>query len=125
MAIKGTGIDIAEISRINNAVMKRPSFINRVFTVLEISYFNSRGNNPCHIAGNFAAKEAVLKALGTGLRDMDWKDIEIARDSLGKPSVMLYGGARIIADNKGIKYIHISISHGVDYAVAQAIAEGD
>lgn len=125
MAILGTGIDIIEIQRIKKAVDRNGKFLNKVFTSGESDYFDSRRNNPCHIAGAFAAKEAVLKALGTGLRDIDWKDIEILRDTLGKPHVALYNSALVLASNLGIKNIHISISHSRDYAVAHAVAEGE
>lgn len=124
MPIIGTGIDIIEISRIDRAVNRSSRFLDRVFTDREISYFKETGNKPCHIAGTFAAKEAVLKALGTGLKEMSWKDIEITRDSMGKPSVTLYKNAEIIALSIGIRQIHISISHGRDHAIAGAIAEG-
>lgn len=124
MAILGTGIDITEIDRIKKAVGRNSKFLDKVFTVSEIDYFTYKKGNPCHIAGNFAAKEAVLKALGTGLRDINWKDIEVSRDELGKPCVMLYNNAFVIAQKIGIERIHLSISHGRDYAVAQAVAEG-
>lgn len=124
MMILGTGIDIIEIERIKNAINRNNKFLEKVFTSEEINYFISRNNNPCHIAGAFAAKEAVLKVLGTGLRDMEWRDIEIIRDSLGKPAVLLHRGAAHIAEEKGIKSVYISISHSRDYAIAQAIAEG-
>jgi holo-[acyl-carrier-protein] synthase len=123
MAILGTGVDIIEIGRIENAI-KNPAFVNRVYTANEIEYFASRGGNPCHAAGNFAAKEAVLKALGTGLRDIGWKDIEILRDTLGKPFVILYGSAKSMAEEAGIKSVHVSISHSRGNAIAQAIVEG-
>lgn len=125
MSIIGTGIDIVEISRIARVMDRTERFVSRVFTSSEIDYFNSRGNGPSHVAGAFAAKEAVLKALGTGLRGMEWKDIEIARDGNGRPDVNLYNGARTLAVGLGICKIHISISHERDYAVAQAVAEGD
>jgi len=125
MDIIGVGIDIIEIERIENALCRNARFLDRVFTPLEISYFKSRNDNACHIAGTFAAKEAVLKALGTGLRGIEWKDIEIKRDVSGKPAVFLYKNAALAAESAGIKNIHISISHSRDYALAQAIAEGE
>jgi len=124
MAILGTGIDIIEIDRVKKAVARSSKFLDKVFTKNEIDYFTSRNGNPCHIAGNFAAKEAVLKALGSGLKDINWKDIEVFRDELGKPNVKLFDNAGVIADKAGIKKIHLSISHGRDYAIAQAVAEG-
>jgi holo-[acyl-carrier protein] synthase len=126
MAIVGTGIDIIEINRIGDIVEKSPRFLDRVFTPDEIEYFYSRGPlNPCHIAGTFAAKEAVLKALGTGLRGMRWKDIEISRKSSGKPGVILHGNAMVLAQKLNIYKMHISISHGKEHAIAQAVAEGE
>ncbi|KPU43403.1 holo-[acyl-carrier-protein] synthase [Oxobacter pfennigii] len=124
MSIKGTGIDIIEIERIKNAADKNSTFLIKVFTMAEIEYFREKKLSPMNIAGNFAAKEAVLKALGTGLREMGWKDIEIMRDELGKPFVVLCNNALNIAKSRGIDTIHISISHCRDYAVAQAVAEG-
>lgn len=123
--IKNTGIDIIEIERIKNAVSKRPRFMEKIFTEEEREYFSLRGNNICHIAGTFAAKEAVSKALGTGINRFDWNDIEIRRDKNGKPEAFLYGNAAGIAENKGIKHIHISISHSRDFAIAFAVAEGE
>lgn len=123
MAVLGIGIDIIEIERIDKAI-KNKRFKDRVFTEHEIEYFDSRGGSPCHAAGNFAAKEAVLKALGTGLSGIAWKDIEILRDRLGKPYVILHGSAKSIACAAGIREILLSISHSREYAIAQAAAEG-
>ncbi|WP_053955312.1 holo-ACP synthase [Inediibacterium massiliense] len=120
--MKGIGIDIIEIDRISNAMNKNDKFLQRVFTKKEIKYFVSIDYRKNTIAGNFAAKEAVMKSLGTGLRNFKWIDIEIERDHLGKPFVKLYNGAKEIADQKGIKEIMITISHSRDYAVAQALA---
>lgn len=125
MGIAGTGVDIIEIYRIKKAAGRSNKFVNMIFTPDEIRYFELRHNNPCHLAGNFAAKEAVLKVLGTGLRDIKWKDIEVVRDDAGKPDVRLYGRAALKARELGIKHIHLSISHSRDYAVAVAVGEGD
>lgn len=125
MGIIGTGVDIIEIERIDRAVSRSGRFMDIVFTAGEREYFKSRGNKPCHIAGNFAAKEAVVKSLGTGFRGMRWQDIEITRDSLGKPLTLLHGEAAAAAERAGILAIRISISHSRDYAVAVAVAEGD
>lgn len=125
MAIINTGIDIIEIERIKNAVERSSKFLDKVFTHDENSYFKSRNNSVCHIAGTFAAKEAVSKALGTGFSVFGWKDIEVKRDSKGKPFVSLHGHAKELAFSAGIICIHISISHSRDYAVAVAVAEGD
>ncbi|WP_129598200.1 holo-ACP synthase [Anaerophilus nitritogenes] len=120
--MKGIGIDIIEIDRISNAICKNDKFLQRIFTKKEIEYFLSIDYRKNTIAGGFAAKEAVMKSLGTGLRNFKWIDIEIDRDHLGKPVVNLYNGAQEIADHKEIKEIMVSISHSRDYAVAQAVA---
>ncbi|WP_084281012.1 holo-ACP synthase [Alkaliphilus transvaalensis] len=123
--IKGIGIDIIEIERIKEAIEKKGKFLQRFFTEAEIEIFIAKNNKPSTIAGFFAAKEAVVKALGTGFRDMKWKDIEVAQDHLGKPYIKLHNNSRNIAYSKGIEEIMISISHSRFNAVAQAIAIGN
>ncbi len=119
--IKGTGIDIIEIERISKAI-ENQKFLERIFTKNEIKYFNTINNNIYTIAGSFASKEAVVKALGTGVRGFKWIDIEIVRNELGKPMVVLYRNAKKIAEENEITKIELSISHCKEYAVAQAIA---
>ncbi|WZL72178.1 holo-ACP synthase [Clostridiaceae bacterium 35-E11] len=120
--IKGIGIDIIEIERITNAIDKNEKILQRIFTHRETDYFMKIGYSVNTIAGNFAAKEAVMKALGTGLRNFKWTDIEIYRNDLGKPFVMLYNNAKDIATQKEIQEVLITISHSKNYAVAQALA---
>lgn len=121
--IYGIGTDIVEIDRIKKAVERYPGFVNRIFSIDEIVYLQSKALNPQHIAGGFSAKEAVLKSIGTGLRNFKWKEIEIIRDSKGKPFVRLNGKAKDYADNNYIGDIHITISHSRNYATATAVAE--
>lgn len=123
LAIKGIGIDMIEIKRIDMAIKKNNRFINRIFTVREIQYFSDCNWSINTIAGNFAAKEAVMKALGTGLRGFKWTDVEIMRDNMGRPCVLLNNSAKAFAERTGIINISISISHCKDYAVANAFAE--
>jgi NAD(P)H-hydrate epimerase len=123
MHIVGVGVDLVYIKRIDNILKRKGKFLNRVFTEDEVKYFNSRGNNSNHVAGNFAAKEAVVKSLGTGFSKMGWKDIEVLRDDHGKPYVNLYGNAYSVASTQNIKNIHISITHDGEYAAAYAVAE--
>ena len=120
--IKGLGIDIIEISRVKRAITRNSRFIDKVFTPEEIKLFQERNYPYNTIAGFFAAKEATVKALGTGIRNLQWKDIEVKKDPEGKPFIKLYNNARDIAYSKNIKDIHLSISHSKEYAVAQAIA---
>lgn len=121
--IIGIGTDIVEIDRINKAIKRTPNFINKLFTKKEIEYFISRKMRPEFIAGKFAAKESVAKALGTGFRKFGFRDIEIDKDELGKPLVLLSGGAKEIADKFGDYKLHLSISHGRENAIAYAILE--
>ncbi len=122
--IIGIGTDIIEIKRIENAVNRTHEFLNRIFTSSEINYIKSRKFNPQNIAGNFAAKEAISKALGTGISGIRWKEIEIIRKANGAPVVVLYNNALKYSDDKGIIKINVSISHSQEYAIAFAIAEG-
>jgi holo-[acyl-carrier protein] synthase len=121
--ILGVGIDIVEIRRIKNAMESNDRFLERIFSSAELEYLKSRNLRPEYVAGRFAAKEAVAKALGTGFRGFDFKDIEIDRTTLGKPIVILKGKAKLIAKKEGQYNIHLSISHGEDSAVAYAILE--
>lgn len=123
--IVGLGCDIIEIERIARAI-KRESFIQRVFTAKEAAYCQSRGQQAAaSFAARFAAKEAVLKALGTGLREGSLQEIAVANDALGKPLVQLSGHFAALSRQLGVKNIQISLSHSRDFAVAYVIMEDD
>lgn len=122
--ILGIGVDIVEIGRMRKAVAKE-AFVKRVFTEAEAAYCRSRRAGMAEsFAGRFAAKEAVLKAFGTGLREGRLLDIEIVNDELGCPKLLLYGAFRDMAEARGLKHAWISISHAREHAVAQCIFEG-
>jgi holo-[acyl-carrier-protein] synthase len=121
--IFGIGTDIIEIDRVKKALQRNPRILNRLFTKYEIDYFKSRNMNIQHIAGGFSAKEAVVKALGTGISGFCWKDVELLRGTSGKPMVKLYNKAKEIAVKNKISNIFISISHSQGYAMATAVAE--
>ncbi|MTK12113.1 MAG: holo-ACP synthase [Clostridiaceae bacterium] len=123
--IIGVGVDIVEIRRIKEAISKHANFIDRMFSKNEIEYLKSRNLRPEFVAGRFAAKEAVAKALGTGFSGFEFKDIEIDRTAAGKPLVVLKGKAKLMAQKYGDYKIHISISHGIDNAIAYAVMEVD
>ena len=123
--ISGIGVDIVEIRRIKDAISKHANFIDKMFSKNEIEYLKSRNLRPEFVAGRFAAKEAVSKTLGTGFSGFEFKDIEIDRTSAGKPIVVLKGKAKMIAQKHGNYKIHLSISHGVDNAIAYAVMEVD
>ena len=111
--IVGIGTDIVEIVRIARMIERHGDlFLNRVFTQEEVRYCQRRKNSYQHYAGRWAAKEAVLKALGTGWRrGISWRDIEVRNEAGGRPIIALYGGARDIFQERGIRELLISISH--------------
>lgn len=119
----GLGTDIVEVSRIKKAI-ENQKFLERVYTEKEQKYCGGRGNSgAASFAGRFAAKEAVLKAFGTGLRDGKLTDIEIVNDELGCPKLNLYGFFREKANEMGVTNSLVSISHCKEYATAQCIME--
>lgn len=124
MSIFGIGTDIVECLRIAQMIERHGElFIGRVYTDHEIQYCQSRKQATQHFAGRWAAKEAVLKALGTGWRrGISWRDVEVRNERSGAPSVVLYGGARDYCDEVGIGRVLLSISHCRSHATAYAIA---
>jgi len=124
--IIGCGIDLVKIERLEKIIKKwGDNFIFSIFTSLEKEYCEKKkGNKYQSYAGKFAAKEALLKALGLGLRKANWKDIEIKNDKLGQPIIETSGKLKNIASAKGISKYFISISHTKEYAIAQVILEG-
>ena len=123
--IIGVGIDLVEIDRIKAAIAKQ-AFITRVFTVKEQAYCESRkAGRVASYAARFAGKEAVLKALGTGLIKGTWQEIEILPNDLGAPVVQLSGIFAGIAAEKNIRELAISLTHTRQYAAAQVVCWGD
>jgi holo-[acyl-carrier protein] synthase len=120
------GTDICSVERIRNAYERYgEKLLDRILTGNEKHYVKGRGKRLVEsLAGRFAAKEAVGKALGVGLRGVAWKEIEIGRSPSGEPSVVLHGRADKIARHLQISQIAISISHERDYAIALAVASG-
>jgi holo-[acyl-carrier protein] synthase len=115
-----SGIDIIEVGRIDRAILRHGQrFFDRFFTSQEI--IDSRGHTPA-LAARFAAKEAVAKALGTGIGEIGWKEIEVRLDSRRKPELHLHGRADLLATEKALRAWSISLSHTHDHAVAIAIA---
>ena len=124
MKIIAHGIDLVSLKRISSMVKKHEEhFLARVYTEKEIAYAGSNKKRIERLAGRFAAKEAVLKLIGTGLRGkMSWKDIEVVNDDLGRPVVAISGEVKAVADKHGIEQITISITHTADLAMASAVA---
>ncbi|ENK1244357.1 holo-ACP synthase [Clostridium sporogenes] len=122
--IYGIGTDITEIKRIEKATTRNKNFINKLFTKDEVELWEKKNFNLWFIAGRFAAKEAISKALGTGIRGFNFKDIEIINNELGKPEVVLKPKAEEIIKKISKNYkIHLSISHEKEYAIAYALLE--
>lgn len=124
MKIVAHGIDLVDFPRIEEMVKSHGSrFSDRVFTKAEQEYAKSNKNEMEKLAGRFAAKEAVLKLMGTGWRGkIAWTDIEVINNASGQPEVKLTGEVKKIADKKGIGQISISITHTANFAIASAVA---
>ena len=119
--IVGIGNDIMEIERVEKAILKE-GFKNKVYTQKELENIEKRGNRTETYAGIFSAKEAISKAIGTGVREFSLTDLEILNDDLGKPYVVVSEKLNKILKNKKEDYqIEISISHSKKYATAMAI----
>lgn len=118
LLIKGTGVDIIEIARIEKAFKGSGRFAERIYTPAEIAACGGTKPKWDSLAARFAAKEAVAKALGTGIGTFRWTEVEIVRGSGGNPEVILHGNAKKLASQKDIKSIRLSLSHCKEYAVA-------
>jgi holo-[acyl-carrier protein] synthase len=123
MNVVAHGIDMVECARLAQMIERHGRrFLNRVFTPVELEYCLDKKRAVEHLAGRFAAKEAVLKVLGTGWRNgITWTDIEVSNHPSGQPQVKLTGRCRQIADDLGLASILISISHIGTHAIASAI----
>ena len=123
--ITGIGTDLIEIARIQRAIEKNPHFMERVYTANEIAYCRRKKNAWQSFAARFAAKEAVSKALGTGIGPVGLMEIEILNAENGQPKVVLHGKALQLAADRNIQRVHISLSHSEAYAMATAVLEGE
>jgi holo-[acyl-carrier protein] synthase len=124
--IVGTGIDIAEVPRIADSITRfGDRFLNRIFTVGERRYCDSKANRDERYAARFAAKEAAMKAIGTGWsHGVAWCDIEVVRLPGGRPTIQFHRRAAEFAAELGTKNISLSLTHSKEYAIAQVILEG-
>ena len=123
--IVSTGIDIVEVYRIAETMTRTPRFTERVFTLAERAYCDSKGAAAAQsYAGRFAAKEAFLKALQTGWRGkITWHDMEILSDDQGVPQLIITGEAKRLVADRGVAHVHRSISHTTEHAVAHVVFE--
>jgi len=124
--ILGTGIDLAEVARIREAVERYGRrFLERVFTAGEIAYVENKANRYERYAARFAAKEAGMKAIGTGWRrGVRWQDFEVRNRRSGRPELLLHGAAAEVARSLGVERIHLSLTHTESMAQAFVILEG-
>ncbi len=125
MKIAAHGVDMVDCNRLQEAIRRHGErFLHRVFTPTELAYCLGKKRETEHLAGRFAAKEAVLKVLGTGWSNgINWTDIEIRNLPSGQPQVHLCGRCRELADDMGLAAIHVSISHIETHAIGSAIGE--
>jgi holo-[acyl-carrier protein] synthase len=123
--IVGTGVDIAEVERIRAAIDRHGQrFLDRIYTPGEIAYVERKANRFERYAGRFAAKEAGMKAIGTGWkRGVHWRDFEVANLPGGKPTLRLHGEAARIAERLGVKNVALSITHTAALGMAHVILE--
>src|SRR5579859_358904 len=124
--ILGTGVDLAEVGRIREAIVRYGDrFVRRIYTESEIAYVERKANRFERYAGRFAAKEAGMKAIGTGWkRGVRWQDFEVANLPSGRPTLQLHGQAARIATQLGVKMISLSITHTSELGMAHVILEG-
>jgi holo-[acyl-carrier protein] synthase len=124
--IVGTGIDLCEVGRIESAIQRYGQrFVERIYTEREIAYAERKANPYERYAARFAAKEAGMKALGTGWRGgLGWRDLEVANLASGRPTLKLHGKAAEIAEKLGVRNISLSITHTGGQAMAMVMLEG-
>jgi holo-[acyl-carrier protein] synthase len=124
--IVGTGIDLAEVPRIRASIERYgDKFLHRIYTPFEREYVERKANRFERYAARFAAKEAAMKALGTGWRrGVTWQDFEVANLPSGRPTLRLHGAARRIAEQLGVSAISLSLTHTAEYGQAFVIFEG-
>src|SRR5579862_8545789 len=124
--IVGTGIDIAEVPRIAKSIERfGDRFVRRIFTEGEIRHCDSKANRVERYAARFAAKEAAMKAIGTGWNHgVTWRDVEVSRMPGGRPTISFHGKAAEFAARLGAVHVALSLSHTKEYAIAQVILEG-
>jgi len=124
MEIVAHGIDLVDCPRIEEMIKRHGErFVNRVFTANEQAYAERNKNSIEKLAGRFAAKEAILKLVGTGWRGkIAWTDIEVINNPMGQPEITLSGEVEKLADKLRIKHISVSITHTANFAIASAVA---
>jgi holo-[acyl-carrier protein] synthase len=126
-SVVGIGVDLVRIPRIRRLMERwQARFLERVFTPEEVAYALRRHDPAEHLAARFAAKEATLKALGTGLSmGVRWREMEVRRARGERPTLVLSGRTAALGAALGVRRLHVSLTHDGDYALAQVLAEGE
>jgi len=123
--VRGIGVDAVDVARFRTVLARRPGLARRLFTEAERSYAESGRDPGSRLAARFAAKEAVLKALGVGIGATGFHEVEVVRGDDGAPRLFLAGRAAALAAARGVRWWHISLTHTDLVAVASVLAEGD
>ncbi|HXQ43842.1 MAG TPA: holo-ACP synthase [Acidimicrobiales bacterium] len=123
--VLGIGVDAVDVARFRTVLERRPGLAQRLFTDAERSYAESGKDPGPRLAARFAAKEAVLKALGVGIGATAFRDVEVVRGDDGAPRLALVGRAAALAADRGVRWWHVSLTHTDLVAVASVLAEGD
>jgi holo-[acyl-carrier protein] synthase len=123
--VRGIGIDAVDVARFRDVLARRPGLARRLFTDAERSYAEKTKDPGSRLAARFAAKEAVLKALGVGIGAADFHEVEVVRGDGGVPGLTLAGRAAALAERRGVRFWHLSLTHTDLVAVASVVAEGD
>ncbi|HXQ75538.1 MAG TPA: holo-ACP synthase [Acidimicrobiales bacterium] len=123
--VRGIGVDAVDVARFRAVLARRPRLERRLFTDAELSYARSGRDPGPRLAARFAAKEAVLKALGVGIGATGFREVEVVRGADGAPRLSLEGRAAALAAARGVRWWHVSLTHTDLVAVASVVAEGD
>ena len=123
-SVRGVGVDAVEVERFREVLRRRPRLAERLFTDGERAYAARVADPGPRLAVRFAAKEAVLKALGVGIGAASFRDVEVVRAESGRPALVLAGTAAVLADGLGVTRWHVSLSHTGTVALASVVAEG-
>ena len=122
--VRGIGVDAVDVGRFRRVIERRPGIVDRLFTEDERAYAERSRDRGPRLAARFAAKEAVLKALGVGVGAAGFRDVEVVRAENGRPGLVLSGRAAQLSEGRGVRRWHVSLTHTDTVAVATVVAEG-